>query len=223
MTTKCLVLLLAVVGTAHGDVHLNGAVARDVSEFFEAELGFYKQEHPSFNISYEYIISGPAISLLSANSATSASSVNFAITQNIAPSSSACTTNGLLPIPLMAGVAGVFYNVPGLVDAKLDACTLANIFAGSITTWADPAIQTLNPDAKYASLPTRRTAVFPVSVCTGLGAAIRTLLTSLRWPSFRPFAMLLLLRLWRRHASCTHVRLYHATHVRIPWLYLAWL
>jgi phosphate transport system substrate-binding protein len=142
--TLWLALLVSAFGAVRCDVYLKGAVANHVSKFFEKDVSIFKQDYPSYNVSYDYMVSGPALALLSIDS------VHFAITQNTAPNSSVCTTNGLLPMPLMAGVGGVFSNVPGLVDPKLDACTLAHIFAGSITKWSDPAIQKLNPDAKYA-------------------------------------------------------------------------
>jgi len=43
-------------------------------------------------------------------------------------------------IPFTAGGLGVHYNVPGLSNLKLTGSTIAKIFAGTITTWNDPAI-----------------------------------------------------------------------------------
>jgi phosphate transport system substrate-binding protein len=43
-------------------------------------------------------------------------------------------------IPMTAGGIAVMYNVPGLKDMKLTGPTIAKIFAGTITSWNDPAI-----------------------------------------------------------------------------------
>ena len=41
----------------------------------------------------------------------------------------------------------VIYNLEGVDDLQLSAATIAGIFAGTITTWDDPAIAADNPDA----------------------------------------------------------------------------
>ncbi len=48
----------------------------------------------------------------------------------------------------------VVYNLPGLSgDLHLSGPILANIYLGKITSWNDPALAKLNPDAKLPSLP----------------------------------------------------------------------
>ncbi|HEX7739928.1 MAG TPA: phosphate ABC transporter substrate-binding protein PstS [Marmoricola sp.] len=49
-----------------------------------------------------------------------------------------------IEVPDYVSPIAVVYNVPGVSDLKLDAKTLAEIFAGKITTWDDPAIAALN-------------------------------------------------------------------------------
>jgi phosphate transport system substrate-binding protein len=46
----------------------------------------------------------------------------------------------------------VIYNIDGVTDLKLDAETLAGIFAGKITKWNDPAITALNEGASLPDL-----------------------------------------------------------------------
>ena len=41
----------------------------------------------------------------------------------------------------------VIFNIDGVDRLNLDAATIAGIFKGTITTWDDPAIAALNPDA----------------------------------------------------------------------------
>src|SRR5690606_35360242 len=41
----------------------------------------------------------------------------------------------------------IVFNVDGVDSLNMDAATVAGIFSGKITTWNDPAIAALNPDA----------------------------------------------------------------------------
>ena len=52
-----------------------------------------------------------------------------------------------LYIPTTASSVTVAYNLPGVDELDLDADTIAKIFQRDITTWDDPAITELNPDA----------------------------------------------------------------------------
>ena len=48
-------------------------------------------------------------------------------------------------IPFVVGGISFFYNIPGVSEIDLDACTLSGIFLGEITRWNDPKIKALNP------------------------------------------------------------------------------
>jgi phosphate transport system substrate-binding protein len=68
-----------------------------------------------------------------------------------------CGDQGVFEIPAYISAIAVVYNLPGVDDLNLSADTIAKIFAGSITTWNDPAIAADNPDAQLPS-----TAITPV-------------------------------------------------------------
>jgi phosphate transport system substrate-binding protein len=54
---------------------------------------------------------------------------------------------------ILVGIA-IFYNVPGAAASiHLSGPVLANIYLGKTTSWSDPEISKLNPDAKLPSLP----------------------------------------------------------------------
>jgi phosphate transport system substrate-binding protein len=59
-------------------------------------------------------------------------------------------SQGVMNLPVYISPIAVIYNVEGVTDLKLDADTLAGIFAGKITKWNDPKITALN---EGASLP----------------------------------------------------------------------
>jgi phosphate transport system substrate-binding protein len=56
-----------------------------------------------------------------------------------------------LTIPITSGGVALIYNLPGVKNLKLDAPTIAGIFAGKITKWNDPKIAALNSGAKLPS------------------------------------------------------------------------
>jgi phosphate transport system substrate-binding protein len=68
-----------------------------------------------------------------------------------------CGDAGVFELPNYISAIAVVYNLPGVDELNLKPATIAGIFAGSITTWNDPAIAADNPDAELPS-----TAITPV-------------------------------------------------------------
>ncbi|MTD16120.1 phosphate ABC transporter substrate-binding protein PstS [Nakamurella sp. YIM 132087] len=58
-----------------------------------------------------------------------------------------CGGADAINLPMVTGPIALAYNVTGVDNLVLDAKTLVGIFGGTITTWNDPAIAALNPDA----------------------------------------------------------------------------
>ena len=57
-------------------------------------------------------------------------------------------------MPITLGDVVVTYNLPGVETGLVfDGATIAEIFLGNITTWADPQIALLNPDVRLPPLP----------------------------------------------------------------------
>ncbi|MGJ3507912.1 substrate-binding domain-containing protein [Enemella sp. A6] len=57
-----------------------------------------------------------------------------------------------LHLPVLADPVALAVNVPEVEDLVLDAKTLAAIYQGEITSWNDPAIAELNPEAELPDL-----------------------------------------------------------------------
>jgi phosphate transport system substrate-binding protein len=69
-------------------------------------------------------------------------------------SSAQVTANaGALNIPIAVSAQAVNYNLPGITNLKLSGSVIAQIYEGTITTWNDPAIATLNPGVTLPSTP----------------------------------------------------------------------
>ncbi|PBC67341.1 phosphate ABC transporter substrate-binding protein (PhoT family) [Streptomyces sp. TLI_235] len=73
--------------------------------------------------------------------------------EEVQASEQVCTGGQGIDLPMVAGLISIVYNVDGVDDLVLDAPTIAEIFNGQITTWNDPAIAALNPDAKLPDAP----------------------------------------------------------------------
>jgi phosphate transport system substrate-binding protein len=66
----------------------------------------------------------------------------------------ALAKGSILQMPLVLAPVVVTYNLPGVTSGlKLDGETIGKIFAGQITTWNDPAIQSQNSGVSLPSLP----------------------------------------------------------------------
>jgi phosphate transport system substrate-binding protein len=63
------------------------------------------------------------------------------------------TYPGLLNIPLAVSGAAIVYNLPGVKGhVKFNGKVLADIYAGKITKWNDPAIKAINPGMSLPSM-----------------------------------------------------------------------
>lgn len=62
-----------------------------------------------------------------------------------------CGADGAIDLPVYLSGVSIIYNLPGVTGLKLDAATIAKIFAGKITTWNDAAIAKLNSGATLPS------------------------------------------------------------------------
>jgi phosphate transport system substrate-binding protein len=60
-----------------------------------------------------------------------------------------------LHLPMVVGPIALAYNVAGVDDLRLKPATIGRIFAGTITTWNDPAIVADNPGAALPATPIR--------------------------------------------------------------------
>lgn len=56
-------------------------------------------------------------------------------------------------LPVYVSPIAIIFNIEGVDELNLDAATAAGIFKGDITSWDDPAIAALNPDATLPSAP----------------------------------------------------------------------
>jgi phosphate transport system substrate-binding protein len=131
---------------AHGSTAQTNAIQQWIKD--------YQNACSNANITYDADGSGSGFTAFTSKQADFAGS-DYALASNqIAPADAACAPGKAVNIPLVPGSIAVMYNVPNVpasTHLKLTASVLAKIFNGSITTWNDQAIASLNPGVNLPS------------------------------------------------------------------------
>lgn len=128
---------------------LVGAGASSQGSAQEAWIAAFQTANPGVTITYDPTGSGAGRETFIAGGSNFAGSDSYLKDEELAGTFAACAA-GTLPfeVPAYISPIAVIYNLDGVDELNLDATTLAGIFKGTITTWNDPAIVALNPDAK---------------------------------------------------------------------------
>ena len=73
--------------------------------------------------------------------------------EELAASTEVCNGEQAFDLPVYISPIAVVFHLEGVEDLNLSAEVIAGIFAEDITTWNDPAIAELNPDAELPDTP----------------------------------------------------------------------
>ncbi len=117
----------------------------------------YQQACPEATINYNATGSGAGINQFIAGQVDWAGSDSALKEGEVADAAARCSDNEAWNLPMVSGAIGVTYNVAGLDSLVLTPDVVAQIFLGQVTTWDDPAIADMNPDA---ALPSEAITVF---------------------------------------------------------------
>lgn len=135
---------------------LNGAG----SSAQEAAMAAWKQgfqgANPGATVNYDAVGSGSGREQFIAGGVQFAGSDSYLTTDEVAAAKETCGSDPI-EVPVYVSPIAVIYNLQGVSELQLTPQTLAQIFAGKITSWDDPAIKVENPGA---SLPS--TSITPV-------------------------------------------------------------
>jgi phosphate transport system substrate-binding protein len=118
--------------------------------------GFSKAQ-PDVTVNYDPVGSGGGREQFLAGGVDFAGSDAALSDDEVTKAKARCGNGDVFEIPAYISAIAVVYNLPGVDGLNLSPDTVAKIFAGSITTWNDPAIAKDNPDAQLPS-----TAITPV-------------------------------------------------------------
>jgi phosphate transport system substrate-binding protein len=144
---------------------LTGAGSTFVQNLALEWIKNYTAQCHGASINYQGVGSGAGITQLTEGT------VNFGATDvplTTAQSAVLQPKGATVQVPWAAGGIALEYNLSGVSNLKLDANTIAGIFAGKITKWNDPAITALNSGT---SLPSVTIATVHRSDSSGTTAA----------------------------------------------------
>ena len=146
-----LILLGSTIGTASGQMTINGAGATFPYPIYSKWFDEYAKVDPSVRFNYQSIGSGGGQKQILAQTVDFGASDGPMSDDNLAKA-----PGKILHIPTVAGADVVAYNLPGDPALKLDAETIAGIFLGNVKKWNDAKITASNPGV---SLPDQEIVV----------------------------------------------------------------
>lgn len=145
------------IGCNDDTVDIQGAGATFPAPLYKRWFLEYYHHHPEVRVNYQAVGSGAGIRQFSSalvdfgasDAAMSKAEIEKAVAENP-------QREGVLMLPVTAGIIVLCYNVPGLEHApalKLSHHVYVDIFLAKITNWNDPAIAAINPGAQLPDLP----------------------------------------------------------------------
>jgi len=141
-TLVAVVLFLLALSTAQAQ-KLTGAGATFPYPIYSKWFSEYSAAHSGVEINYQSIGSGGGIRQVTSGL------VDFgASDMPMTDEALSASKIKLIHIPTVLGAVVPVFNVPGVADIRFSGSTLADIYLGKITTWADPAIAKDNPGVK---------------------------------------------------------------------------
>ncbi|QDO90204.1 phosphate ABC transporter substrate-binding protein PstS [Ornithinimicrobium ciconiae] len=126
---------------------LAGAGASSQDSAMAAWVAGYNQAQPGVTVNYDGVGSGGGREQLIAGAIGFAGSDAYLDEEESEAVKEVCGDGGAMNIPVYISPVAIPYNVPGVDTLNLSPSVLAQIFNQEITTWNDPAIAEINPDA----------------------------------------------------------------------------
>ena len=127
-------------------ITLNGSGATFPKAFYEASIDGFEERQSGVTVNYGGGGSGKGRTDLQGGL------VDYAGTDGLVKDVDRPKFRGdFIYVPTVAAPITVSYNLSGVADLTLDADVTAKIFSRQVTTWDDPALRALNPDAPLPS------------------------------------------------------------------------
>lgn len=134
---------------------LNGAGSSAQEAAMAAWQAGFQTANPDVTVNYDPVGSGGGREQFIAGGIPFAGSDSYLTDEEgeLSKAKERCNGEDPIEVPDYVSPIAVTYNVDGVDDLQLDGSTIAQIFAGKITEWDDPAIADQNPDADLPSEP----------------------------------------------------------------------
>lgn len=136
---------------AKGSITASGSSAQENA--MQKWIKDYQAACSGATINYQAVGSGAGITQFTQGSTAFAGSDSALKDTEQPKADTRCASGKAINIPMVTGPIAVAYNLQGVDSLVLDAPTLAQIFAGKVKTWNDPAIKKLNAGASLPSTP----------------------------------------------------------------------
>ncbi|WP_245885995.1 phosphate ABC transporter substrate-binding protein PstS [Xylanimonas oleitrophica] len=137
-----------------GDISgtFSGAGASSQESAMGAWIAGFQSQNPDVSVSYDAAGSGAGREQFLAGGVSFAGSDAALKDEELQSSTEVCGPDGAIDLPLYISPIAVAFNLPGISSLNLAPETIANIFAGNITSWNDPAIAADNPDVNLPDM-----------------------------------------------------------------------
>ena len=135
-----------------GTINAGGSSAQGSAQ--EAWIAAFQTSNPDLTINYDPSGSGAGREAFIAGGSDFAGSDSYLNDEELAGTFGSCAAGTTaIDLPNYISPIAVIFNVEGVDELNVDADTLAKIFAGTITTWNDPALVALNEGVTLPSTP----------------------------------------------------------------------
>ncbi len=129
--------------TGGKSVSLTGAGASFPAPLYQRWFSEYNNKNPQIKVSYQSVGSGAGVEQFTQGTVDFGASDVAMKDEEIA-----AVERGVALLPMTAGSIVLAYNLPDVPELKLSRQVYVDILMGKIKKWNDPAIASLNPDAK---------------------------------------------------------------------------
>jgi len=141
-------LSLAACGSKEESVKLQGAGASFPAPLYLKWFKSYSGSKPNVQVDYQSVGSGSGVKSFIDRT------VDFAASDAaMKPDEIAKVNTGVVLLPMTAGAIVLAHSLKDIPNLKLSRDAYVGIFSGKITKWNDPAIASVNPDAKLPDAP----------------------------------------------------------------------
>ena len=138
-------------GSKGTDTKVSGTLNAGGSSAQEAAVAAWKKafqtQNPDATVNYDPVGSGGGREQFLAGGLAIAGSDAYLSDDELAKAKDLCKGD-IVEVPVYVSPIAVIFNLDGVKELNLSPKTIADIFAGKITTWDDAAIKADNPDAK---------------------------------------------------------------------------
>lgn len=135
-----------------GTINAGGSSAQGAAQ--EAWIAAFQGTNPDLTINYDPSGSGAGRETFIAGGSAFAGSDSYLSDEELAGTFGTCAADtAAVNLPNYISPIAVIFNVEGVDELNIDADTLAKIFAGTITTWNDPALVAMNEGVTLPSTP----------------------------------------------------------------------